>query len=131
MRQPGSEMRNEGNDNNASPSTTPKPQKEVQCSFRIINILFSDTFAADFATLGNIADRNLLDSGRARNDEIFWVGVHHLFVQPNPVDFDNLRFLDNASGNLSTRKARAHSQEMRTTISLYIEGYIRDEGSYL
>jgi hypothetical protein len=67
-------QRNEGHDNNASTSTTPKPQKEVQCSFQMINILFSDTFAADFATLGNIADRNLLDSGRAGNDEIFWVG---------------------------------------------------------
>jgi hypothetical protein len=87
-------QQNAGNDNNASTSTTPKPQKEVQCSFRIINILFSDTVAANFATLGNIVDRNSLDSGRAGNDEIFWVGVHCSFVQPDPVDFDNLRFLD-------------------------------------
>jgi hypothetical protein len=88
-------QQNVGNDNNVSTSTAPKPQKEVQCSFQVINILFSDTFAADFATLGNIAGRNLLDSRRAGNDEIFWVGVHRLFVQPDPMDYDNLRFLDN------------------------------------
>jgi hypothetical protein len=75
-------------------NTTPKPRKEVQCSFRVINIFFSDTVADDFATLGYIADRNLLDNGRAGKDEIFFVGVHRSFVQPNPMDFDNLRFLD-------------------------------------
>jgi len=29
--------------------------KQVQCSFRLMNILFSDQFASSFASLGNIA----------------------------------------------------------------------------
>jgi hypothetical protein len=29
-----------------------EPRKEVQCAFRLINILFSDEFASDFATIG-------------------------------------------------------------------------------
>jgi hypothetical protein len=76
------------------PAPHPSHKWKEQCSFRLINILFSDTFAANFATLGNIADRNLVVSGRAGKDEIFLVGVHCLFVQSDPVDFDNLRFLD-------------------------------------
>jgi hypothetical protein len=67
------------------------PRKEVQCSFRLINILFSDDFAGDFATLGNIANRHVLDTGMAGNDEHFWVGVQRAFVQPNDL-FDQLGF---------------------------------------
>jgi hypothetical protein len=87
-------QRNEGNKNNNNNASTPKPQKEVQCSFRLINIFFSDEFATDFATLGNIADRELLDSGRAGNDKVFWVRLQRSFVKPDP-DFDSLRFLNN------------------------------------
>ena len=39
-------------------------RKQIQCPFRLLNILFSDEFAADFADLGNIATRQLLDSGK-------------------------------------------------------------------
>jgi hypothetical protein len=87
-------QQNEGNNNNNNnDASTPKPQKEVQCSFCLINILFSDEFATDFATLGNIADRELLDSRRAGNDEVFWDWLQRSFVKPNP-EFDSLRFLD-------------------------------------
>jgi hypothetical protein len=34
-----------------------EPCKEVQCAFRLINILFSDEFASDFATIGNVAEQ--------------------------------------------------------------------------
>jgi hypothetical protein len=59
-----------------------------------MNNLFSDEFATDFASLGNVADWNLLDSGRAGNDKIFWSRVQNSFVQPDP-DFDDLRFQNN------------------------------------
>lgn len=57
------------------PSTLPRaepPRKEVQCSYRLLNILFSDEFADDFGNLGNVASRELLDGGAAGNDEHFW-----------------------------------------------------------
>lgn len=68
------------------------PRKEVQCVFRLINILFSDEFCEEFATLGNVADRALLDSGRAGNDEHFWVRVQSSFVKPHP-EYDLLDFV--------------------------------------
>jgi hypothetical protein len=75
--------------------TTPTaPRKEIQCSFWLMNILFSDEFAADFAELGNTAGRNLLDNGTAGNEAGFWVGVQGAFVQPDP-NYDELRFMDN------------------------------------
>jgi hypothetical protein len=49
-----------------------EPRKEVQCAFRLINILFSD----EFATIGNVANREILDSGKAGNEMHFvecWV----------------------------------------------------------
>ena len=31
------------------------PRKQVQCPFWLVNVLFSDEFAEDFSTLGNVA----------------------------------------------------------------------------
>ena len=53
-------------------STSGPPCKEVQCGFRLMNILFSDVFAADFATIGNLATREDLDSGKAADNMYFW-----------------------------------------------------------
>ena len=69
-------------------------RKEVQCPFRLINLLFSDQFAGEFAMLGNVANRQLLDTGRAANDEHFWVSVRRAFIEPGNAVFDNLAFCD-------------------------------------
>jgi hypothetical protein len=37
-----------------------------------MNILFSDDFASDFASLGNVASKESLDSGKAGNNQAFW-----------------------------------------------------------
>lgn len=68
-------------------------RKEVQCPFRLMNLLFSDEFAGAFATLGDVASRQLLDTGKAGNDEHFWVNVRRSFVVPHPV-YDLLAFWD-------------------------------------
>jgi hypothetical protein len=73
---------------NAGPS-----RKEIQCPFRLMNILFSDSYADAFSTLGNAANRALLDSGTAGNDAHFWIRVQGDFVEPDE-DYDHLRFLD-------------------------------------
>lgn len=46
-----------------------------------------------FARLGDVASRQLLDTGLAANDEHFWVRVQEAFIQPNE-DYDQLEFLD-------------------------------------
>mmetsp|Transcript_8653 Transcript_8653/g.17730 ORF Transcript_8653/g.17730 Transcript_8653/m.17730 type:complete len:221 (-) Transcript_8653:732-1394(-) len=61
------------------PSTI-APRREIQCPFRLMNILFSDMFAERFANTGNVASRHLLDTGLAGNDQHFWEAVRQAFV---------------------------------------------------
>jgi hypothetical protein len=73
---------------------TAPPRKEVQCTFRLLNILFSDAFAEDFATLGNVATRQLLDAGAAANDEHFWTRVQTAFVESDDLSYGQFCFQD-------------------------------------
>jgi hypothetical protein len=76
--------------NQESPSV---PRKQVQCSFRLINILFSDGFASDFAHIGDTVARLVIDSGKAANDEHFWARVQCAFLEAND-HYDELKFID-------------------------------------
>jgi hypothetical protein len=58
--------------------------------------LFSDEFAADFATIGNVANRALLDSGKAGNDMYFWEKVQAAFVDSKNEFYNQLQFVDDA-----------------------------------
>ena len=60
--------------------TESKTRKEPQCPYRLMNILFSDEFSEQFAQIGNVVDRFILDSGKAGNDEHFWEGVQKAVV---------------------------------------------------
>jgi hypothetical protein len=62
-------------------------RKEVQCVYRLMNLLFSDGFATDFANIGKTSSRALLDSGMAGNDQHFWVKVQKAFVDPTNIEF--------------------------------------------
>ena len=57
-------------------------RKQIQCPFRLMNIIFSDEFVEDFASLGNVASRQLLDSGKASNQQHFWERISMAFVTP-------------------------------------------------
>jgi hypothetical protein len=74
------------------------PRKEVQCAFRLMNILFSDEFASAFATIGNVANREVLDSGKAGNEMHFWEKVQDAFVGSTDNENYNqeLQFVDDA-----------------------------------
>jgi hypothetical protein len=67
------------------------PRKEVQCPYRLMNILFSDLFAEDFGSIGNSASRELLDTGTAANDKHFWTKVQAAFTLEND-DYSSLNF---------------------------------------
>jgi hypothetical protein len=56
------------------------PRKQVQCPFRLMNVLFSDTFAPRLATLGNAATRHELDNSSAAYDQGFWLDVRRAFT---------------------------------------------------
>ena len=70
-----------------------KTRKQAQCPFRLLNILFSDEFADAFSRLGDIATRQVLDTGKAGNDQHFWQGVQKTFIE-NDKKFGKLQFLD-------------------------------------
>jgi hypothetical protein len=86
-------------------------RKQLQCPFRLMNILFSDEFAEDFADLGNIASRQLLDSGKAGNQQHFWERVASAFLEERP-EFGVLRFTDdeivNDNGHIDPAKIVKH-----------------------
>lgn len=76
-------------------NATNTPRKEIQCPFRLMNILFSDQFAQRFAATGNAATRDILDTGMAGNDQHFWQCVRTAFISPIPnPTFDELMFQD-------------------------------------
>jgi hypothetical protein len=68
-------------------------RKQIQCPFRLMNILFSDDFVDDFADLGNVASWQLLDSGKAGNQHHFWQRIATAFAEENESN-GVLRFLD-------------------------------------
>jgi hypothetical protein len=52
--------------------------------------LFSDTFFADqFLSVADVANRQMLDSGKAANDDFFWEQVQKLFVNRLAVSLDS------------------------------------------
>ena len=76
--------------------TTTSTRKETQCVFRLINILFSDAFAGQFISIGDVANRQMLDSSKAANDEFFWEQVQKAFVTKSAglMEYDRLHFAD-------------------------------------
>jgi len=68
-------------------------RKEAQCTFRLVNLLFSDTFAEDFSNTGCTPTREAIDRGLvASNNKAFWDRVRHDFV--NEIDEYHLMELD-------------------------------------
>lgn len=72
---------------------TATARKQIQCPFRLMNILFSDEFVEDFASLGNVANRQILDSGKAGNQQYFWERIAAAFTEPEET-YGILRFVD-------------------------------------
>lgn len=68
-------------------------RRQIQCPFRLLNIIFSDEFVEDFADLGNIANRQILDSGKAGNQQHFWERVAVAFSEEKE-SYGVLRFMD-------------------------------------
>jgi hypothetical protein len=76
----------ENNDNNQQGT-----RKEQQCTYRLMNILFSDDFADEFACIGNTAPRPLLDVGKAANEQSVWEKIQAAFVITK-ADYNILQF---------------------------------------
>ena len=71
-----------------------QPRKEPQCSYRLLNIIFSDEFAEKFAYLGNVTSCHLLNQGKAGNDQYFWQEIWEVFVNETEY-YSELLFTNN------------------------------------
>jgi hypothetical protein len=104
---------------NTAKSTT---RKEIQCPFRLMNVLFSDQFAERFAATGNVASRDVLDTGLAGNDQHFWQCVRTAFVSSVPnAAFDELLFKEDVvlslqSDDIDPSKVVPHEWKKLRTI---------------
>jgi cell division protein FtsB len=78
------------NNNSADGTTT---RKEVQCPYRLLNILFSDDFAEEFGSLGNAPNRSDIDSGDVAYEVGFWKKVANAFPE-NKLDYNLFNFND-------------------------------------
>ncbi len=67
------------------------PAKTRNCSFWLINVLFSDEMSPKFEKVGEWKDKELIDSGLLSNDEFFWQEVSERY-QESCEDFDQLAF---------------------------------------
>jgi hypothetical protein len=76
-------------DNNPPTST----RKEIQCPYRLMNLLFSDDFAEDFSRIGNSPSRHTLDIGKAAYDQSFWSRVATAYLTHKP-EYDLLQFIE-------------------------------------
>jgi hypothetical protein len=75
----------------SGPSSDIVSDKEIQCSFRLLNILFSDKVAENFASLGNPLTKQALDAPVSR-DILFWQSVQHRFVDDSIAGIGRLQF---------------------------------------
>ena len=66
-------------------------RKEAQCTFRLINLLFSDKFAEDFCNTARTPTRDKIDRGAVANhNQQFWERVRSDFVN----EIDEYHLLD-------------------------------------
>ena len=66
-------------------------RKTRNCAYRLLNILFSEEFAGEFATIGDAGTRAELDAGSASNNRGFWKKVEAAFLRKHEV-FDKIQF---------------------------------------
>ena len=66
-------------------------RKEPQCPYRLLNILFLDTFSEGLVQIGNVADRFELDTGKSSNNQLFWESIQEAFTSHSEL-YDNFHF---------------------------------------
>ena len=68
-------------------------RKQIQCPFRLMNVIFSDDFIEDFTKLGDASSRQQLDAGKAGKQQHFWERLSVAFAEPMDA-YGRLYFLD-------------------------------------
>ena len=74
-------------------------RKEPQCTYRLLNILFSDMFSEGLVQIGDVADEFDIDTGKASYNLLFWEGIQGAFTSNSEL-YDNLQFEDEVLSDL-------------------------------
>ncbi|KAE9353012.1 hypothetical protein PR003_g4087 [Phytophthora rubi] len=68
-------------------------RKQIQCPFRLVDIIFSDASAGRYDALGGSRSREDLDSAVSA-ENVFWVGVAIAFADVAIIEFGQLCYQD-------------------------------------
>ena len=68
------------------------PRQTKHCPFRLINILFPDTFAEASSEMGDSAKQSAIDADEASNNRGFWIDMQAAFVTTKNNDACNALF---------------------------------------
>ena len=102
------------------------PQQTEHCPLRLINILFSDTFAESFSVTGNLAKRNTSNANKVSKDRGFWINAQAAFVATNDNNACDKSFFEDseclADTGFDPRHAEQHSWETLQTIWKDVNG---------
>jgi hypothetical protein len=84
------------------------PAKTRNCTFRLLNVLFSDKMSPKLEQLGARKKKEILDSGLAANDEYFWQEVMEKYQEVNE-EYDELAHTDSMFAGIDPSVKLPHS----------------------
>lgn len=84
------------------------PAKTRNCTFRLLNVLFSDEMSPKLEQLGARKKKEILDSGLAANDEYFWQEVMEKYQEVNE-EYDELAHTDSMFAGIDPSVKLPHS----------------------
>jgi hypothetical protein len=84
------------------------PAKTKNCTFRLLNVLFSDEMSPQLERLGARKKKEILDSGLAANDEYFWQEVMEKYQEVNE-EYDELAHTDSMFAGVDPSVKLPHS----------------------
>lgn len=84
------------------------PAKTRNCTFRLLNVLFSDEMSPKVEQLGARKKKEILDSGLAANDEYFWQEVMEKYQEVNE-EYDELAHTDSMFAGIDPSVKLPHS----------------------
>jgi hypothetical protein len=98
----------EGEQDPSSKEQDKSPAKTRNCTFWLLNVLFSDEMSPELEQLGARKKKEILDCGLAANDEYFWQEVMENYQEVNE-EYDELAHTDSMFSGVDPSVKLPHS----------------------
>ena len=105
------------------------PRKQPQCSFCLLNVLFSDAIVDDFANLGDPNERDVIDVGLAAFDQHFWEKVRHEFIHRlghGELQFTENKHISKVANTINPGKILQHPWKKLRTIWIQVNKVFKE-----